>query len=69
MFEEFWKNYHEINGIEPTDRMAAYREWKKLKLSEKQLAMENISTYFWRQSDIRHVKKAVNYLKDKSFIL
>ncbi len=32
LFEQFWKDYHELSGIEPSDMGKAKRIWKKLSI-------------------------------------
>lgn len=69
-FEEFWELYHETNyQLTPSDKEAAWKEWKKLTREERILAIENIYEYYCSMKDINHAKKACNYLKDKSFII
>lgn len=69
-FERFWEHYHEINHeLEPSDKELAWKEWKKLTAEERTLAHENALRYYFSMTDIRHSKKAYNYLRHKSFII
>jgi len=69
LFEQFWKDYHELSGIEPSDMCKAKRIWKKLSIQEKFMAKENIYSYVMQIEKIRFIKKAANYLGDRAFLL
>lgn len=66
-FDEFWQAYHEITRQIPVEQEATRREWNKLPLKERGPAIDGIGEYFMSLKDVRHVRKAVNYLKYKSF--
>lgn len=68
LFEGFWKDYHEMTGTEPSDQYAAQQVWRKLNLEEKMAARDGIADYFWKNADSKYLKKAVNYLRDKTFL-
>lgn len=67
-FEEFWEKYHEVTQQMPVEKYAASREWKRMNIRERHMAMENIEDYFMSLPSISHVRKAINYLRDKSFL-
>lgn len=66
-FDEFWQTYHRITRQTPVEQEAARLEWGKLPLQEQEIAIRGIGEYFMSLRDIRHVRKAFNYLKYKSF--
>ena len=66
-FDEFWQSYHEITRQIPVEQEATRREWNKLPLKERRPAVDGIGEYFMSLKDVRHVRKAVNYLKYRSF--
>lgn len=68
LFDRFWKEYHEMVGLEPSDRYAAEQAWRKLNLEEKMEALDGITDYFWSNAENKYMKKAVNYLRDKTFL-
>lgn len=67
LFDQFWQNYHELSGVEPSDIGKAKRIWKKLTIHEKFMANENIYSYVMQVEKICFIKKAANYLGDKTF--
>jgi len=67
LFDEFWKSYHELSGLEPSDAGKARRFWKKLTLREKRQATSGIYEYIMRVEKIKYLKKAANYLADKAY--
>lgn len=67
-FQEFWDKYHETTQMRKTNVARAKREWALLTPQEKELAVEEIDTYFYYLTDTRYCKQAVNYLKDKTFL-
>lgn len=69
LFEEFWENYHAVTQQTPADKYGALRVWRKLPYAERILAAECVEQYYMSLPDVRHARKAINYLKDKSFIL
>ena len=68
MFDLFWQKYHEHTQLYKTEIGAARREWQKLTVNERELAIANIENYYYSLSDVKFCKKAHNYLADKSFL-
>lgn len=68
MFAEFWNMYHGQTGLNKTEIGAARREWHKLSVNERELAIANIENYYYSLADVRFCKKACNYLADKCFL-
>ena len=69
-FERFWTYYHEVNKeIIPSDKELARKEWGKLSAQERIMAHASVYDYYMSLSDIKHERKACNYLKYKSFII
>lgn len=72
-FDFFWEQYHEVTGIEKTDKAAAEKHWNKLKEPEKKKAIDRIPDYWAYVSGRKgkdgkvFVKKARTYLADKNF--
>lgn len=66
-FDEFWETYHQITRQVPQEREAARREWNRMSMKDRVLAINMIGEYFMSQRDIRHVRKAANYLKNASY--
>lgn len=66
-FPEFWRKYHDITETSKVNLGRARREWQKLSVQEKRLALENIEEYYYHLSDIKYCKQAATYLADKSF--
>lgn len=66
-FDVFWDSYHTITKLPKSDREAASKYWKKLKVSEKTKAFDNVKAYYDSLSDKRYCKKCRTYLADKNF--
>ena len=64
-FEEFWKKYHKVTKLRPTDKAEAIKFWKRLKKSEIELAMNNIEAYY--NSCGKYTRKAKYYLEYRLF--
>ena len=64
-FEEFWKKYHKITKLRPTDKAEAIKFWKRLKKNEIELAMNNIEAYY--NSCGKYTRKAKYYLGYRLF--
>jgi len=67
LFHQFWNKYHSTTQTRKTDIGSARREWKRLSKKERELAISQIEMYCMGLNDMRFVKQAGNYLKDKSF--
>lgn len=67
-FADFWDLYHRITQKDKINIARARKEWKKLTVTEKKLALENIEEYYTHQKDIRFCKQAATYLEDKAFL-
>ncbi len=69
-FERFFEHYYSVNRtLEPSEKHLARKEWGKLSPDERRTAMDNVYDYYLTMQDVRHAKKAYNYLRHKSFIL
>lgn len=68
MFREFWMTYHELTNLPMEDEAKARRFWKYLSLQEKHMAIHNIVEYIMQTGQGKYLKKAANYLADKSFM-
>lgn len=68
LFEVFWNQFHEVTQTPKRDIGSARREWKKLTVSEKNTAIKSIYPYYMGLEDTRFIKRACNYLRDKSFL-
>lgn len=66
-FDKFWETYHQITRQVPQEREAARREWNRMSMKDRKLAIDGIGEYFMSLRDIRHVRKATNYLKNASY--
>jgi hypothetical protein len=66
-FDVFWDSYHTITKLPKSDREAASKYWKKLKVSEKTKAFDNVKAYYSSLSDKKYCKKCRTYLADKNF--
>lgn len=69
-FERFYEYYYSVNRtLEPSDKNLARKEWGKLSPNERRMATANVYDYYLTMQDVRHAKKAYNYLRHKSFII
>jgi len=69
-FERFFEYYYSVNrALHPSDKELARKEWGKLCPNERTMAMANVYEYYLTMRDVKHAKKAYNYLRHKSFIL
>ena len=66
-FEEFWNKYHTITYLPKTDKDAAEKYWKRLKINEKEKAVANIQPYYDSLNDKKYCRKARTYLENKNF--
>lgn len=66
-FPRFWEQYHIITKLLKTDKNDAEKYWKKLSVSERQKALQNIKPYYDSLRDKKYCKKARTYLSDKNF--
>jgi hypothetical protein len=67
IFNYFWSYYHEITGMNKTDKDPALKYFKKLSVKEMEKAINTIRTYFNSLSDKKYCKKARTYLSDKNY--
>lgn len=68
-FEIFWEYYHEVLAdVGMEDKNLACIEWHKLDREDRVKAYRNVDIYADSLRDMRFAKKAVNYLKDKSYL-
>ena len=65
-FSLFWDDYHSITGKAKTDKEACLKYWNKLKADERLKAHKSISAYS-KTNDLKYLKKAYTYLRDKNF--
>lgn len=68
-FALFWEFYHEMIQVPPQDREKARKIYGKLSVADRETAIRNVEVYYNSLDSERHAKWAVNYLKDKSFIM
>lgn len=68
-FGYFWEFYHQIIPVPQLDLARARKIYGKLSLKERETAIRNVEVYYASLINEKHAKWAVNYLKDKSFIL
>lgn len=69
-FEYFFGYYYSVNrALEPSDKDLARKEWGKLSPDERKMAAANVYEYYLTMQDVKHARKAYNYLRHKSFIL
>ena len=68
MFEKFWDEFHETTMTRKREIGAARKEWTKLSEKERKMAVEQIYSYYMGVDDTRYIKRACNYLRDKSFL-
>ena len=68
-FETFWELYHEVTRLPPHDIELARKTWSSLTPGERQMATDHIEEYYMGLESVKHVRKAVNYLKNKTFVL
>lgn len=66
-FLDFFHYYHYGTGTPEVDQEKARREWAKLTLAEREEALKNVTRYKESVAKREHLKRAFNYLKDKSF--
>jgi hypothetical protein len=67
-FDEFWNTYHEVTQTPKREVEAARREWSKLTLRERRIALEQINYYYHSLEDTKYIKRGFRYLRDKSFL-
>ena len=68
-FDLFWEFYHEMIPVTPQDRAKARKIYGRLSLNDRESAVRNVEVYYASLASEKHAKWAVNYLKDKSFIM
>lgn len=66
-FNEFWDIYHETTRMNKINQAKAHKEWNKLTVEERQLAIEHIEEYYIHLNDTKYCLQAVNYLANKAF--
>lgn len=67
-FDEFWNTYHEVTQTPKREVGPARREWSKLTLRERRLALEQINYYYHSLENTKYIKRGFTYLRDKSFL-
>lgn len=67
-FDEFWNTYHEVTQTPKREVGPARREWSKLTLRERRLALEQINYYYNSLENTKYIKRGFRYLSDKSFL-
>lgn len=67
-FRYFWEQYHEITRKDKVNPGKARREWNKLSVHERTLAVENIENYYCHLCNTQFCLQAVNYLSYKAFL-
>jgi len=66
-FLNFFDEYHKITMKNKTDKLPAFKKWKKLNKAEKIKATEMIRQYYDSVDNKKYIKKARTYLNDKTF--
>lgn len=66
-FRMFWDEYHETTRMSRQNKEETFREWKKMSLKERKLAMENIEEYYYHLRDTKYCRQAAKYLANKLF--
>jgi hypothetical protein len=66
-FEDFFNKYHEVTGLKKTDKEPARKHWSKMKVSERQEAINSIEAYWESLQNKKFCKKARTYLGDKNY--
>ena len=67
LFKVFWNEYHEITQLPKVNIGDARKEWRKLSLKERDLAIEKIYSYCEMVGNRTYFKNAGNYLKGQCF--
>ena len=67
LFKVFWNEYHEITQLPKVNIGEARKEWRKLSLKERDLAIEKIYSYCEMVGNRTYFKNAGNYLKGQCF--
>lgn len=67
-FLKFWDAYYEVVQLPRKNIGKAEKEWNRLSEEEKELAMENISNYYYSLTDTRFMLQPANYLANKAFL-
>lgn len=68
-FDLFWEFYHQMIPVPQTDREKARRMYGKLSRADRDAAIRNVEVYYATLTSEKQAKWAVNYLKDRSFII
>ncbi|WP_138349684.1 hypothetical protein [Bacteroides eggerthii] len=68
LFDCFWQSYHDITLLPKRSIGRARREWMRLSIEERNLAIEQIPYYYEGLANIRYCKQAASYLADKCFL-
>lgn len=64
-FDVFYDKYRKVTGLLKTERTATEKYWNKLKVKDKQLALDTIELYYSNNKEYPH--KARTYLSERHF--
>lgn len=67
-FLNFWDAYYEVVQLPRKNIGKAEKEWNRLSEEERELAVENISNYYYSLTDTRYLLQPANYLANKAFL-
>lgn len=67
-FEEFWIKFHRITRTPKMNRGKAEKEWRKMTVEQRELAIKGIQRYYLNLPDIKYCKQAATYLSDKAYL-
>lgn len=67
-FLNFWDAYYEVVQLPRKNIGKAEKEWNRLSKEERELAVENISNYYYSLTDTRYLLQPANYLANKAFL-
>ena len=67
-FEAFWEKFHEVTQLPKLNVGRARREWKKLSVHERNLAITHIDEFYDNQRNMKFCQQGASYLSDKAFL-
>lgn len=67
-FEAFWEKYHDITQTPKVNIGRARREWKKLSVHERNMALSQIDEYYDNLKDVKFCMQPGTYLANKAFL-
>lgn len=67
-FDHFWQEYHAITQTDKINIAHARREWSKLSVEERGLAVKQIVEYYEHLRSVKYCMQAAMYLSNKAFL-